>query len=401
MTGITRLPNEICPICGSSNIRVIFSVSQIPVHCNLLWTTQTDAQNAPKGDIRLGFCENCTHIFNLSFTPLQMEYSHQYENTLHFSPRFQSYATSLVKRLTNRYDLDNKKIIEIGCGKGDFLRLVCEAGNNTGIGFDPSYEEDLTENESNQRIKFIQDFYSEKYAHYEADLICCRHTIEHIYKPKEFLNMLNRAISNGSTSPVVFLEVPNAVHILRELAIWDIIYEHYSYFSNLSLAYLFIKAGFNILDLDSAFGGQYLYIEAASHSNRADISHPIEPNGSMEDYYTDVMEFAERYKEKKAIWKNKIEHLSNAGKRVALWGAGSKGVTFLNMLNFNKLIRYVVDINPRKQGMYVGGTGQEIVPPEFLREYQPDVLIIMNVIYDEEIQQQVRAINVDVEFMYP
>ena len=121
----------------------------------------------------------------------------------------------------------------------------------------------------------------------------------------------------------------------------------------------------------------------------------------MEDYYTDVMEFAERYKEKKAIWKNKIEHLSNAGKRVALWGAGSKGVTFLNMLNFNKLIRYVVDINPRKQGMYVGGTGQEIVPPEFLREYQPDVLIIMNVIYDEEIQQQVRAINVDVEFMYP
>ena len=48
-----------------------------------------------------------------------------------------------------------------------------------------------------------------------------------------------------------------------------------------------------------------------------------------------------------------------------MWGAGARGVTLLNMLNDSR-IEYAVDINPRKQGKYVPGTGQQIVEPTFL-----------------------------------
>jgi hypothetical protein len=61
---------------------------------------------------------------------------------------------------------------------------------------------------------------------------------------------------------------------------------------------------------------------------------------------------------------------------------------FLNMVPTRDSIRYVVDINPRKQGMYVAGSGQQIVPPAFLQHYQPDLIIMMNPIYTEEIRQQ-------------
>jgi hypothetical protein len=70
------------------------------------------------------------------------------------------------------------------------------------------------------------------------------------------------------------------------------------------------------------------------------------------------------------------------------------------MLNIHNEIQYVVDINPRKHGKFVTGTGQEIVPPEFLKEYQPDCVIIMNPIYAQEIKNTVEQFGLEVEYEF-
>lgn len=75
-------------------------------------------------------------------------------------------------------------------------------------------------------------------------------------------------------------------------------------------------------------------------------------------------------------------------------------MTFLNTLKTQDQIEYVVDINPRKRGRYVPGTGQQIVPPEFLRDYQPDVVIVMNPIYKSEIQQLIKSLGLTAKFLY-
>ena len=77
-----------------------------------------------------------------------------------------------------------------------------------------------------------------------------------------------------------------------------------------------------------------------------------------------------------------------------MWGAGSKGVTFLNMLKVHDEIEYVIDMNPRKQSRYVPGTGQRIVSPEELRHAQPDLIIVMNAIYRNEIRQMMSSMHV-------
>ncbi len=71
----------------------------------------------------------------------------------------------------------------------------------------------------------------------------------------------------------------------------------------------------------------------------------------------------------------------------------------MNALETQDQIRYVVDINPRKQGMYLAGTGQQVVPPEFLRDDQPDVVIVMNPIYEDEIRQLTEDLGLTPEFM--
>ena len=157
MTSGTNSVGAACPVCDSGGVRLFMTIPQVPVHCNLLWSAREEALKAPRGDIELVFCRGCGHIFNATFDPLLMEYSQAYENSLHFSPRFQRYARSLAVRLIERHGLRGKDIIEIGSGQGDFLKLLCEIGGNRGLGFDPSYVHNPMESISSAQITFVPD----------------------------------------------------------------------------------------------------------------------------------------------------------------------------------------------------------------------------------------------------
>ena len=102
---------DICPVFQSTQVSAFFEVTNVPIYCNLIWESQAESIQAPRGDIHLGFCRNCGHIFNLVFNPDLMKYDQDYENSLHFSPRFQQYAESLSRELIQRHNLTKKQII--------------------------------------------------------------------------------------------------------------------------------------------------------------------------------------------------------------------------------------------------------------------------------------------------
>ena len=386
--------NADCTVCGSANTTPFFEMPQVPVECNVLWDSRAGAVGIARGDLALSFCRECGHIFNTRFNPDLLAYSDNYENSLHFSARFQEYARALADGLVQRHALRRKKIVEIGSGKGDFLNMLCELGDNQGVGFDPSYD---GQGSPFNRIRFVQSYFNEEHAAQEADLICSRHTLEHIPQPAGFARMLRSAAQQGS--PTVFLEVPNARYTLDEMAIWDLIYEHCSYFSAPSLARLLMKAGFDVCRVEETFGGQFLTIEASpavatpgAALSEARIPSPAEVEKS-------AIGFASRFAEKMDDWQARLAGFRASGQKVVLWGAGSKGISFLNFLKVGDEIEYVVDINPRKRGRFISGAGQQIVPPEFLKEYQPDVVIIMNPIYNDEIRQTLSDLNLQSQLL--
>ncbi|MBN2304341.1 MAG: methyltransferase domain-containing protein [Anaerolineae bacterium] len=388
--------NPQCPISLSDAIKPVLAIDRVPVHCNILWPTRDAARNAPKGDIHLAYALESGHLFNTAFDPGLMEYTETYENSLHFSPRFQQYADALARRLVDTYDLHGKHIIEIGSGKGDFLHLICSLGDNRGTGFDPSYEPDQDGAAADDRVTFVQDFYTDQYTGQQADFICCRHVLEHIEHPREFIASVRRSIGDRYDT-VVYFEVPNIAYTLRDMGIWDLIYEHVSYFSVHSITRLFIESGFRVLNVGEAYAGQFLGIEVAPVAVRSDTTWD---QWSHLDAFTGYVDaFAEQYRRKVETWQQHLDRISQQGQRAVIWGGGSKGVTFLNVLKAFDLIGYVVDINPRKQGKHVAGTGQELVPPEFLRDYAPNVVIIMNPIYQQEIQQTVANLGLSPEFL--
>jgi hypothetical protein len=99
-------------------------------------------------------------------------------------------------------------------------------------------------------------------------------------------------------------------------------------------------------------------------------------------------------------WRREIVARRAAGRRVVLWGGGSKAVSFLTTLGLTlDDIEYVVDINPRKAGTFLAGAGQETVVPAFLSGYRPDTVIIMNPIYRLEISESLAAMGLAPELL--
>jgi C-methyltransferase C-terminal domain/Methyltransferase domain len=372
---------------------IFHEIKSVPANSCILLSTRREALEYPKGDILLGFCPHCGFISNVAFDPKLTEYSDRYEETQGFSTTFQKFHLELANRLIERYNLHKKTIIEIGCGKGEFLSLLCELGGNQGIGFDPAYIDERNESKAADRITFVKDYYSEKYSFYQGDFLVCKMTLEHIPSTKQFLTMIGQSTEN-KLNMIIFFQVPDVTKILKDTGFEDIYYEHCSYFSPGSLSFLFQNSGFRILHLSTIFDNQYLILEAQpAGKNILPVSHHNDLD-QLRDY---IETFQINFQTKLAFWQWKLNEIKASGKRVVLWGSGSKAVSFLTTLNIFDEIQYVVDINPYRQGFYMAGSGQQIVPPSFLKDYKPDTVIIMNPIYKAEIQGEIKNMELTSE----
>ncbi len=384
-----------CPSCGSLGLTSFYRVQDVPVHTVMLMSTKNEALKYPVGDIELGVCYTCGFISNLAYEPGKYEYPCNYEGARSFSPTFTAFNDQLAARLIDRHDLHDKTIIEIGCGQGEFLSLLCEMGGNTGIGFDPAFDCTSLRGKTHQ-ANFIKDYYSSKYAIYQGDFICCNMTLEHTHNTADFLNMLRRTIRNRLDT-IVFFQVPDTSRILKEGAFWEIYYEHCSYFSLGSLARLFQYCGFEVLDARRAYGDQYLMIEAKPCS--IEKNGALELKNDIEELTCSAINFNEHCQKKMNDWHHQIKQIKQKNRSVVLWGSYSKSAAFLSTLKIYDEIEYVVDINTNRQGSYIAGTGQIIVSPEFLSEINPDSVIVMNPIYAEEIQNHLETMNLKPELM--
>lgn len=376
---------------------VFYEVDRVPVHSVLLMATAEEARTYTTGAIALGLCPTCGFISNVKFNAAVHDYSQAYEATQSYSPTFSQFNRGVAQGLIDRYDLHHKDIIEIGCGHGEFLILLCDLGPNRGIGFDPAYIEDRIQHPAKERITFIQDFYSEKYGHYRGDFVCCKMTLEHIPETAVFMRTVRRSIGQNLDT-IVFFQVPNAAYVMRDVAFWDVYYEHCSYFSAASLAYLFWQAGFEVLDVATEYDDQYLMIEARPLP-QPQLARLAELRPAVEQTQQDARHFAAQVTTARAAWRVRLNELRAQGQKVVIWGSGSKGVAFLTTLGVTDEVAYAVDINPHRHGTFMAGTGHEIVGPEFLRTYRPDVVIIMNPVYKAEIERDLNALGLQPELI--
>src|SRR3954468_60144 len=377
-----------CPACGAHGLSVFYEVEQVPVHSCRLVDTREEADAFPTGSLRLAVCAVCGFVTNLAFDPSLQDYGLAYEETQGFSPRFNEFARELAERWVERYELRGKEVLEIGSGKGEFLVLLYELGVGRGVGMDPAFVPERVSSEAAERIEFVRDLYSERYGHLSGDAIVCRHTLEHIQPVAGFMRLIRRSLE-GRRDAVLLFDLPDLLRVLREGAFWDVYYEHASYFSPGALARLFRREGFRVLDLDLAYDGQYIGIEA-----RAGEGEPL----ALEEEPAVVAQAAEAFGETVAAqverWRVELARVREGGGRTVIWGGGSKGVSFLTPTGAGDDVHGAVDVNPYKHGKFIAGTGHQVVGPEYLRDHPPELVVAMNPVYLDEIGRTLASLGV-------
>lgn len=397
----------VCPACGTgSGLNLLYALSDIPVQSTLLLRERTTAVSFPTGDMSLNWCQSCGLAFNASFDPARVDYSTGYEDTQTASATFTSFATNLAKDWIKRHELRGRHLVEIGCGKGDFLRLICEHGECTGAGYDPAYVSRGASEVSG--LEFHARNFELEDVPIAADFVICRHTLEHVGPVADFLGLMRKACGNSDTIRMGF-EVPDLRRILIEGAFWDIYYEHAAYFTAGSLARAFLHAGFNILNLERVYGEQYLVIEVAPAHSQSLVDQASLPPIAQDTEETAALigHFRRTGIAQIEAWRERFAQWRDSGLSVALWGSGSKAVAFLTTIAgaasasgkmagsdaLSSVVVCVADINPARTGYYMPGCAMPIVAPESLKSFQPDIVIVMNSIYLDEITRDLQAMN--------
>ncbi len=385
-----------CPNCQAAVMEVFYKADRIPVHSCMMLEHREQALAFPTRDLALGFCSGCGFVSNVLFDSSVQKYTAGYEEQQSFSPRFRDFQSEMIAGLIERYDLRGKDIVEIGCGKGDFLVELCEAGNNRGVGIDPACDPDRMSGRGGGRVRFVGELYSDRHADLPCDFLCCRHTLEHIHPTNDFIRLMREVVGNRSEM-VVFFEVPAVERVLSEEAFWDVYYEHCSYFSLGSLTRVFRANRFDIVELRRDFDDQYLLVVARPTEDATDAAHAVEDD--LMQIAAGVARFRDGVPKTIDRWRSRITDFNTKGKRVAVWGSGSKCVSFLCSMGTGVRIDAVVDVNPFRHGKWLAGIAKQVVAPETLRELAPDVIVAMNPIYCEEIRRNLDAMNVSAELM--
>jgi hypothetical protein len=371
-----------CPVCRAEPPDPFLTLKRVPIFCNVLHSTRTAACSAPCGDIELVLCPGCALVYNRSFDPARVSYSPDYDNPLHFSATFRTFASELSRRLVTEYRLAGGAAVEIGCGDGFFLDLLLKDGMREAIGYDPSMEGRVVDDRHDAALRIVPTLFQKQLVNGPIDAIICRHVLEHLPDPLGFIQDLREAIE--SQNPLIYFEVPNGEWVLQTTSVWDVIYEHFTYWTAVTLGVLFDRTKHLPISVSTGFGHQFLMLKARPHGvptlREWLLRYEARRLGEI------CKQFGKASAELIGQSRTALGEIRAHDGRVVLWGGGSKGVTFANVVAGNEpLLAGIVDINPNKQGKYIGGCGLPVLAPSELTELRPDVVLLMNSNYAGEV----------------
>jgi hypothetical protein len=259
-------PSRVCDACAGGPLVPFADLGNIPVLCGVHWADADAAVGSPVGRMILAYCPRCAYVRNVAFDPAVMVYDTTMDTNLHHSPAFQAFSAELVKHLAQRYQLGGKRVLDVGCGQGEFLRELCHTAGCSGVGYDAMYAGPVGVDPSG--AAFHSAYAPRGNGLPEYDMVTSRHWFEHIDDPYDFLVDLRQ---RAGTRPVSgYLEVPDACYDLSTAG-WEVIYPHVSYFDAYSVVRIVERAGWRVEDTGTLFGGMFRFIEMG----RAAAARPV------------------------------------------------------------------------------------------------------------------------------
>jgi len=345
-------------------------------------------------------CENCwlvqTEDYRAADELFLSDYAYFSSTSLSFLEHAKEYVESISKKLSLNKD---SMVTELASNDGyllkNFLNMQIPC-----LGIEPTKS---TAQESEKLgIETIQEFFGEKLARkllsdgYSSDLIIGNNVYAHVPDINDFTKGIQILLKKDG---VVTLEFPHLLKLMQGSQFDTIYHEHFSYLSLFTVSRIFQENGLKVFDVDEipTHGGS-LRIYGCNNSDPREITNNFKNVINAEKRYG--LQESATYKN----FQNKVEIIKNeligfliekkkAGKKVAAYGAAAKGNTLLNYAGIKSdLISFVCDAAHAKQGKYLPGSHIPIHPPDKLKSFAPDYVVILPWNIAGEITEQNRSL---------
>ena len=272
------------------------------------------------------------------------------------------------KHLIDSYHLEGKKFIEVGCGQGEFLKVLSEFPVEVhGIEHDPHLVElaraqglDVTEGfTETEDTRFAGGLY---------DVFLSFNFLEHQPDPGTMLQAIYRNLEDDAMG---LITVPSFEYIMDHNSYYELIRDHLAYYTFETLTPLLERNGFQV--------------EECEVINRDTLSVIVRKRPQM-----DTENLLECYVNLKREMESYMKYLDAWDKKVAVWGASHQGFTLAATTKLGEKARYIIDSAPFKQGKFAPASHLPIVGPDHFHEHPVDAIIITAPGYTDEIAASIR-----------
>lgn len=381
-----------CRSCGGRDLFVILSMGEMPL-ANSLLAAPGEGDREPRFPIDFALCRQCAQVqITQTVPPETLFRNYLYYSS--FSSTMLRHAQAIAESLTVERSLGPKSlVVEIASNDGYLLKNFVEQGVPV-LGIEPA--RNIAQSASERGIDTISEFFGVQLAESlasqgrRADVILANNVMAHMPDINGVAAGIKALLKPGG---IFVMETPYVKDLVDHLEFDTIYHEHIFYHSVTSLEPLFRRHGLATVKVEHLpIHGGTLRVSAA-HAGEAGDTAAVQAWLASEAAWAGNEAFYRGFSGRVANFGEELTGLLRGlkaeGKRIAGYGAAAKASTLVNYLGLDKrVIDFVADRSPYKQGLFMPGSRIPIRAPEDILTERPDYLIILAWNFAEEIMEQ-------------
>lgn len=338
----------VCRACGAATPRPLASFGRHPVSSR--FRRPSDAP-APAFDLAMSRCQGCGSV-QLT-VPVPLEALEPVPDWLRFSEPG-AHLPAVAGALASASPAAARRVLGLGPDDEPLLAHLTERGSETArIPWPALGATSATPRPAAIHQLFTPDLAREIRARQGgATLVVARYLLEHAPDAGAFLRAIEALLEPGGS---VLLEVPDCSQAFLThdyTTLWE---EHVFYFTPGSLRRALASRGWRVEWIRSYDNPLHnaLVVEARPGGTP-------EPGAVPDDERAMSDGFAAAWPATRDRVRAWCEGEVHAGRRVALFGAGHVGLTFLIAMGIEALLTCAIDDSPAKQGLLLPGTALDV-----------------------------------------
>jgi len=317
-------------------------------------------------DLKIYQCQQCGLVQH-DLKPV--DYYKDVIRAIAYSEEMGHFREKQLAEWIQKFNLKDKKILEVGSGQGEYLELLLKAGGTNVYGIENSKES--VEIAKKKGLNIQQGYLSKDYENSYAenfDAFATFNFMEHWPDISSSLHSLQNFLNE---SAVGLVEVPNFDFMLKNGMYSEFTTDHIFYFTEKTLRTVLETHGFDVIEINSIW---HDYILSAQVKKR--------PALNISSFTTEQNKIV-----------NELRNFVNKFKKndVIIWGAGHQALAVISIAKLDLKVSHVVDSAKFKQNKYTPGTHLLIKDPQSIHQDLPKAIIIMAAAYSDEVAKTLNS----------